>query len=109
MDPNQNDVKGKTEALQGTKLSFIGCGAMAEAIIAGLLKKNLVKTEQVVGSHPRRDRREELQRKYWIRIFESNKDAVAFGHEPSRVNDAIQSSSIVVLTVKPQRLGTILR
>jgi pyrroline-5-carboxylate reductase len=109
MDQIQDDLKGKTEALQGTKLSFIGCGAMAEAIIAGLLKKNLVKTEQVVGSHPRKDRREELQKKYWIRIFESNKDAVAFGHEPARVNEGDQSSSIVVLTVKPQRLGTILR
>jgi len=109
MDHIQGDLKSKTDALQGTKLSFIGCGAMGEAIIAGLLKKNLVKTEQVVGSHPRRDRREELQKKYWIRIFESNKDAVAFGHEPSRVNEGHQSSSIVVLSVKPQRLGTILR
>jgi pyrroline-5-carboxylate reductase len=109
MDQIQDDLKGKSEALQGTKLSFIGCGAMAESIIAGLLKKNLVKTEQVVGSHPRKDRREELQKKYWIRIFEHNKDAVAFGHRPSGANDAEQGSSIVVLTVKPQRLGTILR
>jgi pyrroline-5-carboxylate reductase len=109
MDQIQNDLKGKTHALKGTKLSFIGCGAMAEAIIAGLLKKNLVKIDQVVGSHPRRDRREELKKKYWIRIFESNKDAVAFGHEPARVGEDDQSSSIVILTVKPQRLGTILR
>ncbi|MBA3570783.1 MAG: pyrroline-5-carboxylate reductase [Pyrinomonadaceae bacterium] len=109
MDQIQDDLKGKTDALQGTRLSFIGCGAMAEAIIAGLLKKNLVKTEQVVGSHPRKDRREELQKKYWIRIFESNKDAVAFGHEPAGVNEGDKSSSIVILTVKPQRLGTILR
>jgi len=108
MDQIQDDVKGKTEVLQGTKLSFIGCGAMAEAIIAGLLKKNLVKTEQVVGSHPRKDRREELQKKYWIRILESNKDAVAFGHKPAGINQGDQSS-IVILTVKPQRLGTILR
>ena len=104
----QDEAKGKTEVLQGTKLSFIGCGAMAEAIIAGLLKKNLVKTEQVVGSHPRKDRREELQKKYWIRIFESNRDAAAFGHKPG-INESDQFSSIVILTVKPQRLGTILR
>jgi pyrroline-5-carboxylate reductase len=109
MDQIQDDLKSRTESLQGTKLSFIGCGAMAEAIIAGLLKKNLVKTDQVVGSHPRKDRREELQKKYWIRIFESNKDAVAFGHKPAGVNEGGQSSSIVILTVKPQRLGTILR
>lgn len=109
MDQIPDDLTGKTEVLQGTKLSFIGCGAMAEAIIAGLLKKNLVKTEQVVGSHPRKDRREELQKKYWIRIFESNKDAAAFGHKPESTNEGDQFSSIVVLTVKPQRLGTILR
>lgn len=109
MDQIQDDLRAKPEALQGTKLSFIGCGVMAEAIIAGLLKKNLVKTEQVVGSHPRRDRREELQRKYWIRIFESNKDAVAFGHKQAGRIEGDQSSSIVILTVKPQRLGTILR
>jgi len=109
MDQIQDDLKGKTETLQGTRLSVIGCGAMAEAIIAGLLKKNLVKTEQVVGSHPRKDRREELQKKYWIRILESNKDAVAFGQEPAGVNEGDQSTSIVILTVKPQRLGTILR
>jgi pyrroline-5-carboxylate reductase len=108
MNQLQDDLKGKTETLQGTRLSFIGCGAMGEAIIAGLLKKNLVKTEQVVGSHPRKDRREELQKKYWIRIFESNKDAVAFGHKPVGVNEG-DPSSIVILTVKPQRLGTILR
>ena len=109
MDQIQDDVKGKTEVLQGTKLSFVGCGAMGEAIIAGLLKKNLVKTEQVVGSHPRKERREELQKKYWIRIFESNGDAVAFGHKPGEGSEGDHSSSIVVLTVKPQRLGTILR
>lgn len=109
MDSIQNDLKGKNEALQGTRLSFIGCGAMAEAIIAGLIKKNLIKTEQVVGSHPRKDRREELQKKYWIRIFESNKDAVAFGHKPAGGNAGDQFSSIVVLTVKPQRISTILR
>lgn len=109
MNQSQDDLKGKTETLQGTRLSFVGCGAMAEAIIAGLLKKNLVRTEQVVGSHPRKERREELKKKYWIRIFESNKDAVAFGHKPEAVTEGDQSSSIVVLTVKPQRLGTILR
>ncbi|CAN5602272.1 pyrroline-5-carboxylate reductase [soil metagenome] len=109
MDQLQDDSKGKTETLQGTRLSFIGCGAMAEAIIAGLLKKNLVRTEQVVGSHPRKDRREELQKKYWIRIFERNQDAVAFGHKPATVNEGNQSFSIVILTVKPQRLSMILR
>ncbi|HEY3026421.1 MAG TPA: pyrroline-5-carboxylate reductase [Pyrinomonadaceae bacterium] len=87
----------QSDALNGAKLSFIGCGVMAEAIIAGLLGKKLVKPEQVVASHPRVERREELEGKYGIRLFEHNRDAVE------------ATSSIVVLTVKPQRLGVVLR
>jgi pyrroline-5-carboxylate reductase len=86
-----------SDALNGAKLSFIGCGVMAEAIIAGLLGKNLVGPEQLVGSHPRVERREELQEKYGIRLFEHNRDALD------------SPSSIVVLTVKPQRLSVVLR
>jgi len=101
-------------------LSFIGCGVMAEAIIAGLLGKNLVKPEQVVGSHPREERREELQGKYGIRLFENNREAVghctraarvgmpAAGHATTSANDKEDGSSIVILTVKPQRLTAIL-
>jgi pyrroline-5-carboxylate reductase len=92
----------QSDALNGAKLSFIGTGVMAEAIIAGLLGKNLVKPEQVVGSHPRAERREELERKYGIRLFENNSEAVGYQATPT-------TSSIVVLTVKPQRLGVVLR
>ena len=73
---------------------------MAEAIIAGLLKNNLVEPQQVAGSHPRSERREELQTKYGIRIVESNPEAVTIAQD--------SASSLVFLTVKPQRLGTIL-
>jgi pyrroline-5-carboxylate reductase len=86
-----------SDALNGARLSFIGSGVMAEAIIAGLLGKNLVKPEQVAGSHPRAERRQELEGKYGIRLFEHNREAVE------------ATSSIVVLTVKPQRLNVVLR
>ena len=78
---------------------------MAEAIIAGLLAKNLVKSDQIVASHPREERREELQRKYGIRLFEYNRDAV-IAAASEKENQA--SASIVILTVKPQRLNLIL-
>ncbi len=94
----------KSDALNAVRVSFIGCGVMAEAIIAGLLNNQLVKPEQVVGSHPRKDRRDELQAKYGISLVEDNKKAVALAD----VNDGGTTSSIVVLTVKPQRLGVIL-
>src|SRR6266508_392416 len=94
-----------SDALNGAKLSFIGCGVMAEAMIAGLLSKNLVRPEQVVGSHPRAERREEHLGKYGIRLFENNREAA---DAATRVNDKKATSSIVILTVKPQRLGVML-
>jgi pyrroline-5-carboxylate reductase len=89
-------------SLQHTSLSFIGCGVMAEAIIAGLLRRKLVAPGQILGSHPRARRREELESKYGIRVVEANGEAVTLGHDRAGQN------SIVILAVKPQRLGTVL-
>jgi pyrroline-5-carboxylate reductase len=89
-------------SLQHTSLSFIGCGVMAEAIIAGLLRRKLVAPGQILGSHPRAHRREELESKYGIRVVEANGEAVTLGHDRAGQN------SIVILAVKPQRLGTVL-
>ncbi len=86
--------------LQKAKLAFIGCGVMAESMIAGLLRKNLVAPEQIAASHPRSNRREELRAKYDIETFESNVEAV----EAARKSE----NSIVALCVKPQRLSGVL-
>src|SRR5260221_13334288 len=92
--------------LQEASLSFIGCGVMAEAIIGGLLRRELVTPAQIIGSHPRPARREELQTKYGIAVVESN--AHAANHGPTTTDDQpARSSSIVILAVKPQRLSTI--
>ncbi len=89
-----------TNSLRDARLSFIGCGAMAEAMIAGLLKQSLIAPAQICGSHPRPARREELHARYRIHATESNADAVRFGHDAA--------ASIVVLAVKPQRLIRVL-
>ncbi|HEX6729376.1 MAG TPA: pyrroline-5-carboxylate reductase [Pyrinomonadaceae bacterium] len=86
-------------ALTKTRMAFLGCGVMAEALIAGLLRKQLVSAEQIVGSHPRTARREELHEKYGIQMFEHNRDATIAAHP----NDSY-SSSMMILAVKPQRL-----
>lgn len=86
--------------LSNTKLAFIGCGVMAESIIAGLLRKNLVAAEQIVATHPRSNRRRELAEKYSIEVFEDNADAVR--------HIRVYESSIVALCVKPQRLKGVL-
>lgn len=82
--------------LSKTQLCFVGCGVMAEAIIAGLLRKNLVVAQQIVASHPKENRRVELQEKYAIRTFAKNIDAVKHFEKPT-----------VFLCVKPQRIKLI--
>lgn len=90
--------------LQEARVAFIGCGVMAEAMIAGLLRKELVAAEQIVGSHPRAARREELYTKYAVRMFESNCEAAVEAHP---VNE--QAGSLLIIAVKPQRLSKVLQ
>ncbi len=87
--------------LSNTNLSFIGCGVMAESMIAGLLRKKLVAPEQIAASHPRANRRAELNETYKIHVYESNAEAV----ERSRESE----NSTVALCVKPQRLDNVLQ
>jgi pyrroline-5-carboxylate reductase len=89
--------------LSNCRLAFIGCGVMAEAIIAGLLRKKLVGPEQLVGSHPRQARREEMHVKYGVEMFEQNREA-ALEISP----ETPDTGSMVILAVKPQRLHRVL-
>lgn len=82
--------------LDNIRIAFIGCGVMAESIIAGLLRQKLVSPGQIIGSHPRAARREELETRYGIQMVEKNRDAVDVDVD------------IVVLAVKPQRLHVVL-
>jgi len=99
--------KSTNNPLAGARLAFIGCGVMAEALIAGLLRKQLVTAEQIVGSHPRTARREELYTKYATRMFASNREAVLEAH-PNGADGSPRAGSLVILAVKPQRLTKVL-
>src|SRR4030095_10531896 len=90
LDPN---------VLAKTRLAFIGCGVMAEAIIAGFLKKQLGNPEPIVRSHPRDARRDEVNQKYGVRMFEHNRDATKAVHPTPEY-----PNSLAILAVKPQRL-----
>ena len=96
-------IRDPTRALEDCRLAFIGCGVMAEAMIAGLLRKKLISPDNLVGSHPRLARREELHVKYGIEMFEHNRDAVL-----AAAPEAHQAGSMVILAVKPQRLAKVL-
>jgi pyrroline-5-carboxylate reductase len=81
-------------SLAGASIATVGSGVMAEAIIAGLLRGNLVTPSNVVASHPRADRREALERAHGIRTVDSNAAAV-------------EGADIVLLGIKPQMLGRV--
>src|SRR6266496_2360901 len=78
------------------KITFIGPGVMAEAMIAGLLHKKLAKPENIIASGPREERGMELQKKYGIKTTSDNASAA------SHVD-------VVVLSVKPQRLSEVMK
>src|SRR5664280_622107 len=80
--------------LEGRTLATVGTGVMAESMIAGLLRGRLVEPANVVASHPRPERREQLAAAHGIRVTASNVDAV----------DGVD---IVVLAVKPQMLARV--
>jgi len=82
-------------SLQESKLSMIGAGVMAEAIIAGVLERKLVPAGSIIASHPRADRRHALAEKHGIQVTADN--AVA-----ARVGD------VVVLGIKPQVMAGVL-
>ena len=87
--------------LDNAAFAFIGCGVMGESIIAGLLQQALGIPDQIVASHPRENRRHELEQKYDIRAFHDNAEAVR------AIRNAENSN--VVLSVKPQRITAVLR
>ena len=76
------------------RIATVGSGVMAEGIIAGLLRGNLVDPGQIVASHPRADRREALVAAHGIQAVASNAEAVA-------------GADIVLLAIKPQMLARV--
>ncbi|MBI2762293.1 MAG: pyrroline-5-carboxylate reductase [Chloroflexi bacterium] len=75
-------------------IATIGSGVMAEAIIAGLLRGRLVDPPQVIASHPRAERREQLTAAHGVRTAAAN-------------GEAIDGADIVILAIKPQMLGRV--
>jgi pyrroline-5-carboxylate reductase len=108
-DPTRSPNAERENPLAATHLSFIGVGAMAEAMIAGLLRRGLVTAEQITGSHPRSSRREELAARYRIRMTDDNREAALVTSSREDASQATEAArSVVVLAVKPQRLGGVL-
>ena len=75
------------------RVAFIGCGAMGEAILKGILNAKLAAKTDLVAAVPTAQRREYLTKQYGIKTFADNAEAVA-------------EADFVVLAVKPQMAKT---
>lgn len=78
-------------SLKGTTVATVGTGVMAESMIAGLIAGERLEAAQIVSSHPRAERREELEAQHGIRTTASN-------------GEAIDGADVIVLAIKPQML-----
>ena len=80
---------------ENRKIAFIGPGAMAEAMIGGLVHREVAAPQALLAAGPRQERLDELCQRYAIGGYTNN--AAAAGQ-----------ADVVVLSVKPQRLGRVL-
>jgi pyrroline-5-carboxylate reductase len=77
-------------------VGFLGAGNMGEAIIKGLLQTGLVPPSSIAATDARADRLQQMASQYGIRGLQSNRELVA-------------GSDVVILAVKPQIMGAVLR
>lgn len=80
---------------QGKKICVIGAGNIAEALVSGLLKGQVVQPGQVFATDVRPERLEVFEQQYKVRVSSNNQKAVA-------------GSDIVILAVKPQVMDEVL-
>ena len=83
------------EHCKACKIAFIGPGVMAEAMIAGLIRQGLSLPEDITVAGPRAERLDEIHTRYQIATKASNASAA-------------RESEVIVLSVKPQRLTSVL-
>ena len=74
------------------KIAFIGAGSMSEAMISGIINKNVLKSEQIyVTNKNNQERLNRLHERYHIKC-EENKQIV------------VDQADIVILSMKPYDL-----
>lgn len=86
-------MKGKNRKI---KIAFIGGGNMGSAIIAALVRKKIFTASQIGVCEPDAARLKALRRRFPVASFKTNADLVA-------------SSPVILLAVKPQQMGDVLR
>ncbi|MFC1916202.1 pyrroline-5-carboxylate reductase [Chloroflexota bacterium] len=77
------------------KITFIGGGAMGEAMLSAILDKGLSTSETVWVSDTREERCQQIEQKYHVTVMNNNRSAAEKG-------------DIVVLAIKPQNLAEVM-
>ena len=71
------------------KLGFIGTGNMASAIMGGIIKKQLIPANEIIGSDLTEAGRERVKNQFGICVTSDN-------------HEVVQHSDVIILSVKPQ-------
>lgn len=79
---------------ENTQLAFIGSGVMAEAMIKGLLQRELVQPQNIRCSDPQQQRLDFLSKQYGVQTSLSNQDA-------------LRGADVGVLSIKPQMFAEV--
>jgi pyrroline-5-carboxylate reductase len=77
------------------RITFIGSGAMGEAMIKGMVAQELVQAAQIMASDPIAARREQMKSQFGVTTTDSN-------------TQAVQDADVVILSVKPQILPRVM-
>ena len=81
--------------LKGKKIAIIGAGNMAEAIVAGLLRKGFINAGQIYATDVDAQRLARFQKTFKVRISPDNQKAS-------------KSCDIIILAIKPQSMNEVL-
>jgi pyrroline-5-carboxylate reductase len=77
--------------IQNQTIAFLGAGNMAEALIRGLLDKQVVTASSILAHDIRAERLVELRRRYGIRTGPPEADIVILAVKPQQMSEALSS------------------
>lgn len=81
--------------LSTSRIAFVGCGVMGEAMIKGLFRNALVEAKSIIASDPYDKRRSDLAEQFGIWVTGNNKEAIT-------------AADIIILATKPQVLPDVM-
>ena len=81
--------------LTNKKVAIIGVGKIGETLLNGMIKNNLVKKENIVGSTAQEAHAQEINKKYGIQTYIDNKEMIL-------------GKDIIILAIKPQMMKKVL-